>query len=106
MKHEDDEEIDRRPGQIEQRMNAHAGDELPERVEIAQELAARAAADSAVEDRHHDATREQAIEPDACARQHAARAPRRDPRAPLNAISSASVSMTSVTTLALEITRS
>ena len=41
MQEENDEDIDRRPGQIEDGMDARPGDELPEGVEIAQGLARR-----------------------------------------------------------------
>ena len=41
MQEENDEDIDRRPGQIEDGMDARPGNELPEGVEIAQRLARR-----------------------------------------------------------------
>ena len=44
MQQENDADIDRRPGQIEDGVDAAAGDELAERVEIAQRLAAGASA--------------------------------------------------------------
>ena len=41
MQQENDQDVDRRPGQIEHGVDAGAGDELPEGVEIAQHLARR-----------------------------------------------------------------
>ena len=71
-KDKDHRDIDRRPGQIEDRMDARAGDELAEGIEIAQQLAARAAkACRAIDDRRHDAGGDPLVETNAGARQHA-----------------------------------
>ena len=65
-------DIDRRPGKIEDRMDSHAGDELAEGVEIAQQLAARAGhARRAVDNCRHDAGGDSLVEANAGARQDA-----------------------------------
>ena len=69
---EDDSDIDRRPGKIENRMDAHAGDKLAEGIEIAQQLAARAAETCrAIDDRRHDPSGDLLVEADAGPCQHA-----------------------------------
>src|SRR5205823_12261414 len=55
VQYKDDSNIDRRPGKIEDCMDTHAGDELTEGIEIAQQLAARAAENRRpIDDGSHD----------------------------------------------------
>jgi len=71
VQHKDHGNVNRRPGKIEDRMDAHAGNELAEGVEIAQQLAARATETcGAVNDRSHDAGGDRLVEANAGSGQH------------------------------------
>lgn len=72
MQNEDHRDVDRRPGKIEDRMDAHSGDELAEGVEITQQLTARPTETRrAIDDCRHDSSSDLLVETDAGARQHA-----------------------------------
>ena len=106
MQHEDDRDVDRRPGQIEDGVDARAGDELAEGIEIAQQLAARAAE---LAERSMIAVMIRAAirrSSRMLARVRTRARTASSPASAMNANSSAMVSITSVTSLALEITRS
>ena len=71
MKSENDENVDRSPGQIEDGVNPRARNELTERIEVAQQLATRAARSrSTIDNCRHDAAGDQAIKADAGAGQN------------------------------------
>ena len=100
MQQEDDADVDRRPRQVEDRVDAGAGDELAEGVEIAQRLAAcGAVVERSIDGRRHNTAGEHTVEPDAGAGEHAGadRIERRPARRRPSA--ARCVSMTSVTTL-------
>ncbi len=106
MQQENDADIDRRPRQIENGVNAAAGDELAERVEVAQQLAAATpkAAELLDGGRNH-APGHQPVEPHAGAGEHPG-AHHVEPRERAEGHQQRDVSMTSVTWLPDEMTRS
>ena len=72
MQQENHQDVDRRPGQIEHGVNAGAGDELAEGVEIAQHLARRRRTlDGAVHGGGEHAPGQQPVEAHARPREHA-----------------------------------
>ena len=107
MQQEDDQDVDRRPRQIEHGVDAGAGDELAEGVEVAQQLAARRRRRLTARSMVAAMTRPASSRSSRMLARVSTRARTTSrPASATNATSSTRVSITSVTWLALEITRS